>query len=307
LLGSTLAPASSQTGSRSPGAAAARALGSRSEQALWLARGAEVARVEPSSGRVLKRIPISDPATWVVFANGAVWVASGGTGLVTKIDPVENDTTATQKLHGWISDLAVGGGFVWVSVVPEDVVFKLSEDDASVTARGLPSGPGPERISFGRGVLWVANTKAKTLSLLDPESGTRSELALGAAPISVQYQDGIVWTGAVPAPRPLPPLPRDPELRISLASGFIDTDLSNSRWWANEQLAYATCANLLNYPDSAGRAGTRLRPEIAAAMPTVSRDGRTYTFRIRRGFRFSPASRDRPAALRRRGNSFQRS
>jgi hypothetical protein len=79
-----------------------------------LARGAEVARVEPSSGRVLKRIPISDPATWVVFANGAVWVASGGTGLVTKIDPVENDTTATQKLHGWISDLAVGGGFVWV-------------------------------------------------------------------------------------------------------------------------------------------------------------------------------------------------
>jgi ABC-type transport system substrate-binding protein len=65
-----------------------------------------------------------------------------------------------------------------------------------------------------------------------------------------------------------------------------------------EQLAYATCANLLNYPDSAGVEGTRLEPEIAVAMPTVSRDGRTYTFRIRPGIRFSPPSPHRPAALR---------
>ena len=60
----------------------------------------------------------------------------------------------------------------------------------------------------------------------------------------------------------------------------------------DEQLLYATCAKLLNYPDSAGPAGARLRPEVAAAMPTVSRDGRTYTFRIRPGFRFSPPSNE---------------
>jgi ABC-type transport system substrate-binding protein len=33
-----------------------------------------------------------------------------------------------------------------------------------------------------------------------------------------------------------------------------------------------------------------LQPEVAAAMPTVSNGGRTYTFRVRRGFRFSPPS-----------------
>ena len=60
----------------------------------------------------------------------------------------------------------------------------------------------------------------------------------------------------------------------------------------DEQLSYATCANLVDYPDSAGPVGTQLRPEIAAAMPTVSRDGRTYTFRIRPGFRFSPPSNE---------------
>jgi ABC-type transport system substrate-binding protein/tRNA A-37 threonylcarbamoyl transferase component Bud32 len=255
---------------------------------LWVARGSAVARVDPGTGRLLRRFPMPAAATWVVFAAGAVW-ATSDSGLVAKIDPVENRIVATAKLHGWISDLAVGGGYVWVTIVPDDVVFKLSEDDLSVLG-SLPSGPDPERVSFGRGLLWIANTAAKTVSLLDPGSGTRSELGVGAAPILVQYHDGIVWTGAVPAPTPLTPVARDLELRISLASGFIDTDLSTSRWAVNEQLAYATCANLLNYPDSAGPDGTRLRPEIAAAMPTVSSDGRTYTFRIRPQFRFSPPS-----------------
>src|SRR5204862_4135550 len=46
------------------------------------------------------------------------------------------------------------------------------------------------------------------------------------------------------------------------------------------------CARLLDY----GPKG--LQPEVAAAMPTVSPDGRTYTFRIRPGFRFSPPSNE---------------
>ena len=58
------------------------------------------------------------------------------------------------------------------------------------------------------------------------------------------------------------------------------------------QFMYATCSNLLRYPDASGTAGARLQPEIAAAQPVVSNGGRTYTFRIRRGFRFSPPSNE---------------
>ncbi len=52
------------------------------------------------------------------------------------------------------------------------------------------------------------------------------------------------------------------------------------------QLLNATCASLVNYPDKPFPAGLRLAPEVAAGY-TVSRDGRTYTFTIRKGFRFS--------------------
>ena len=53
------------------------------------------------------------------------------------------------------------------------------------------------------------------------------------------------------------------------------------------QLLYATCAKLVNYPDRPAPAGSLLVPEVADAMPTVSRDGRTYTFRISHEYRFS--------------------
>jgi peptide/nickel transport system substrate-binding protein len=49
----------------------------------------------------------------------------------------------------------------------------------------------------------------------------------------------------------------------------------------------ATCAGLLSAPDKPLPAGYRLVPEIAAEFPTVTNGGKTYTFRVRRGFRFS--------------------
>src|SRR6266508_6729458 len=53
-------------------------------------------------------------------------------------------------------------------------------------------------------------------------------------------------------------------------------------WW----LEYATAAKLFNYPDRRGPHGSMLVPEVAKGY-RVSKDGRKYTFFLRRGFRFS--------------------
>jgi ABC-type transport system substrate-binding protein len=55
------------------------------------------------------------------------------------------------------------------------------------------------------------------------------------------------------------------------------------------QIEQATCARLVNYPPLAGEPGRRLQPEIAQGMPTVSPDGRTYTFTLREDFKFAPS------------------
>jgi peptide/nickel transport system substrate-binding protein len=53
----------------------------------------------------------------------------------------------------------------------------------------------------------------------------------------------------------------------------------------------ATCVTLMGYPDKPAPAGTRVVPEAAAFFPQVSRDGRTYTFEVRSGFRFSTGAK----------------
>ena len=257
---------------------------------LWLASGTGVIRVDPKSGRILHRFAIEGTSggMHIVFADGAVWAARPGKGAVVKIDPRANLITHSTVLHGWISDLAVGGSSVWVSIVPDGVVYRLSEDDLSV--RGNPAtGPDPEQISFGGGALWVANATANGISRIAQISGTREALTnRKAEPTTALYHNGIVWVGAAPALPPLPPIAGQ-ELRI--AGAGVPFDPAHNGLW-DEQVLYATCAKLVNYPDSAGRNGARLQPEIAAAMPTLSPDGRTYTFRIRSGFRFSPPSNE---------------
>ena len=253
---------------------------------LWLAHGANVVRADPRTGRVSHRFPA--PSRWLVFADGAIWAGEPESGRVWKIDPVTNRIVQDAKLHGWLSDLAVGGGSVWAPILPDGVVFKLSEEDLGIQT-SLAAGADPERVSFGGGHLWVANTASKAVSLVDEVSGSRQQLSAEARPTTAVYHAGLVWAAAAVAPTPLPPI-KGEELRVSTPTDTaVDPDPMGGKG-SVQQLMYATCANLLYYPDSAGADGTRLRPEIAAAMPTVSQDGRTYTFRIRRGYRFSPPS-----------------
>ena len=70
-------------------------------------------------------------------------------------------------------------------------------------------------------------------------------------------------------------------------SPFIDFALT-SPFGETGEVASLTCLTLLNFNDAARQ---RLVPEAAAGYPKVSKDGRTYTFRIRRGLRFSNGQR----------------
>src|SRR6266581_663844 len=45
---------------------------------------------------------------------------------------------------------------------------------------------------------------------------------------------------------------------------------------------------LVNYKHIAGPAGNKLYPDLATAMPTVSSDGLTYTFKLKSGIKFGP-------------------
>ena len=157
-------------------------------------------------------------------------------------------------------------------------------------AARLAAGADPQRISFTDGRLWIANSAAETVTSLDPGSGARKRVRIGARPSAAVYGEGVLWTATVAEPPPLPSA-GGAELRLSLPGDYLTLDPAVSHSTADQQLEAATCAGLLNYPDT-NAGGRRLALELATAMPQVSRDGRTYTFRIRSGFRFSPPSNE---------------
>ena len=76
-------------------------------------------------------------------------------------------------------------------------------------------------------------------------------------------------------------------LRVVSADAIVFLDPTVARRRLEWQLGSATGVRLLTHPDVSGPRGWELVPEGAVGFPRVSRDGKVYTFTIRRGFRFS--------------------
>jgi len=73
---------------------------------------------------------------------------------------------------------------------------------------------------------------------------------------------------------------------ISLqAFDHVDPALAYSR--ESWTLLDTVCARLMRYPDKPPPEGYRIVPEVATGFPTISPDGKTTTFKLRSGFRFS--------------------
>jgi oligopeptide transport system substrate-binding protein len=115
-------------------------------------------------------------------------------------------------------------------------------------------------------------------------SGMRKALSLLALAAGCGLLAASAFASADQAPPP-------DTLRVSLSIDidYVDPALANyAPTWA---LEYATGAMLFNYPDAPSPRGSRLMPEVAAGFPRVSRDGKTYTFRLRKSYRFSSGRR----------------
>jgi len=81
-------------------------------------------------------------------------------------------------------------------------------------------------------------------------------------------------------------------MRLNMSGTDVDfSDPSLAYGTISWQIEFATALKLMNYPDKPPPVGSRLRPEAAVAAPIISKNGRTYTFTIRKGLRFSDGSK----------------
>jgi peptide/nickel transport system substrate-binding protein len=223
-------------------------------------------------------------------------VTSSGLGTIKKINPAIDQVVKTIKLHDWIADVAVGGGFVWALITPDDTLWKVDLNGNVLKTFDIGHEPGGPAY-FG-GYLWVPLPPEGRIARVDPSSDEKTYFPVAGRPQNAAAGDGVLLVSTTKGPPALRPLPADQVATFSLAEDWVD-DIDPATAWPipyRAQLEYATGAKLLNYPDAAFPKGAELRPEAAVAMPNVSDGGKTYTFRIRPGYRFSPPSNARVTA-----------
>jgi YVTN family beta-propeller protein len=255
---------------------------------VWVAPSTGLlTRLNASTGKVADRADPNASPAGIAIGDGAVWLTDNEADNVTRVDPTGLLTQI--PVGNGPTGIAVGGGGVWVVDSLDDNVRRIDPDTRSVTAT-IPVGRSPAGIAFGAGSVWVANSGDGTVTRINPRTDRRqATVAVGGSPQALTVADGRIWvTVDAQSIKPNHGGSGSGTLRIvsSFDIDFMDPALASG----SQQLLYATCAQLVNYPDKPGLAGSRLTAEVAQSLPARSGDGRTYTFKIRPGFRFSPPS-----------------
>jgi DNA-binding SARP family transcriptional activator/ABC-type oligopeptide transport system substrate-binding subunit/outer membrane protein assembly factor BamB len=264
---------------------------------FWVTRpvAGELLRIDRATGAVQHRFAGLPDATGVVFGDGAVWVQSGHG--VDRIDPNTNTITATAPVpKPELVNLAVGGGYLWASDETKGTVYKVDDHSGRIVDT-YETGDGARQESYADGTLWVANQDVGTVTGIDAATGESRVLRFGHPLQSVAALHGKLLVEMNPG--------RTYEDRIDALGGNVARLIVPIYQLANDnhpdpavapsnpfifQAERATCAPLLGYADAPPPRGQQLVPEAAAAMPVVSSDRRTYTFVLRKTFRFAPPS-----------------
>jgi YVTN family beta-propeller protein len=266
------------------------------EHGLWVANSSDgtVTRLDPRSGTLRGTIRVGSGADGVAEGAGAVWVTSESSGSVARIDPRTGSVTKTTNVGSGASAVAVGAGAVWVDNSLDGTVSRI-EPATNRVAATIAVGDGPSGVSVtDRGMVWVSNEFAGTLSWIDP---TRNEVAQtvkignrpeGVAPTADSVYVAVRASGLAHRGGTLTFVEEDPLGSIDPASGFN----------AYEALIL-TNDGLMGFRRAGGSDGARLVPDLATALPTPTDGGRTYTFELRRGRRYSTGALVRPADFRR--------
>jgi ABC-type oligopeptide transport system substrate-binding subunit len=265
---------------------------------VWVSRDVgrgQILRFDPVTGLVEHTWNDVTPYLNLAYGDGSLWTADergiaridAGTNAITLVNGIQNNCGG-----GNGGCVVAGGGFGWTDDGSKGATYKV--DRAGHIAATYPTGIGSGFLSYRDNVLWVANADDGTVRGIDAITGRmKTRYSFGHPVGGLVAGDGVLLV-SVGAGHPM-------EARIDSLTGTVAKFFAHwNELGAGEpalstdpgayEIEFATCAKLLNYPDEPSPEGWQLQPEVAAAMPTLSGDRRTYTFRIRPGYRFSPPS-----------------
>jgi len=301
---------------------------------VWVANSlaGTVSRINPRSVNSVPSIHTGNGPAGVAYGRGSIWVTNVGDQSVVRINPRSGDVSARYSVAAG-SGIAVDERGVWVVDAEAGKLTKL--DPASGISQTVSVGNGPTAIALAEGSAWVANSLDGTVTRVDEDTNqVVSTIKVGDGASGIAAHDGSLWVSSEFAgtvtridahsgkivdtlhvgSRPQA-VAAGSDVWVSVRSSGVEhrggtlTVLSSTiRPTIDPALAYdpvswsilsTTNDGLIAFRRVGGSDGGQLVPDLATSFPTVADGGKTYTFQLRRGVRYSTGALVRAGDFRR--------
>jgi YVTN family beta-propeller protein len=222
----------------------------------------------------------------------SVWVANGTGRSVTRVhtdtNPVQRDNPI--PVGAGPAAIAITSTGVWVANQLDLTVDRI-DPDSGRSVHTIKVGDGPSSIIAAGSTIWVADEFDGTVTQIDERTDLpRRTIAVGALPAGLALAGKTVWaaTRAAGASHRGGTLTVfTPALSPSDVTTVDPNDAYISQLFEMERPVYD---GLVVFRPLSGSAGNTLVPDLATRIPVPTDGGRTYTFTLHKGIRYSDGS-----------------
>ena len=274
---------------------------------VWVTNSSDgtLTRIDAVTGVPAKPIAVGGDPTGVTVGFGAAWVSDAADSRLLEIDPSTNQVTQSIDVGTGPGALAVGYGSVWVANTLDGTVSRINPQTNQVAAT-IQVGNTPTALATGAGGVWVANefgnsaTSSRgpngSVARIDPATDSPPRtIAVADPPTALAISNGLLWAGV----RASTAVHRGGTLIVLQNAPFGSLDPYGPGSIAAFLTQVVTTDGLTAFKRVGGSDGDEVVPDLAVSLPTPTDGGRTYTFRLRTGVRYSNGEPVRPEDFRR--------
>jgi peptide/nickel transport system substrate-binding protein len=253
------------------------------EGSVWVTNRFDgtVSRIDPDRGEVVEEIPVGLDPRGIAVGFGSVWVSLAGSNQVVRLDPRTNAVTQPIGVGNAPESLAVSADAVWVVNSLDDTVSEISPGSNTVVDT-IGVGDGPSGIAVVQGIVWVANEADGTLSRIEPGQTSARRVVIESVPQGLMGLKGDLWVSV----RGTATSHRGGTLRLVSLEPPPSLDPGAAYDFVSWRLLHLLGDGLVAFEPIGGN-NASLVPDLATSVPTPTDGGRTYTFEMRPGIRYS--------------------
>jgi DNA-binding beta-propeller fold protein YncE len=129
----------------------------------------DVIRIDPATGKIIKRITVGARVFNLAAAPGAVWAIDNALSTAVRIDTKTGQVTTRVPVGFQPYDIEWGFGSAWVANAGEGTVWRITNGKV---VKKIKVGTEPNGLTAYRGALWVSDHTLGKVVRIDPATNT---------------------------------------------------------------------------------------------------------------------------------------